>query len=207
MLLRAAAAHARALPARPLLSAFAPSLEAWVAARRERAAAVDPSKPAYVLSDDYSAGPTKARVAETFAAVKAELLPLPAELRAAGAAAPDASSLARACAPDAQAALCRELAVARGFALPEHQAPGAVQARVEYSAQLPRAAQAVWRKMRLATAVPRPLYHDSSADLSVTSSGRSPITRSCPPRAAGPRRRSPSAPRGAPPRARGRRAA
>jgi carboxypeptidase Taq len=99
-------------------SAFAPSLEAWVSARRERAAAVDPSKPAYdVLLDNYSAGLTKTRVAEIFAAVKAELVPLLAELRAAGAAAPDASWLAGAYALDAQAALCRELAVALGFDL------------------------------------------------------------------------------------------
>ena len=80
---------------------------------------MDPSKPAYdVLLDDYSAGLTKERVSEIFTAVKAELVPLLAELRAAsGAAAPDASWLSGTYDLDAQAALCRELAVALGFDL------------------------------------------------------------------------------------------
>lgn len=98
-------------------SAFAPVLQEWVDARRERAALVDPSKPAYdVLADDFSAGMTAARITEIFDEVKAELAPFLAELRARGTP-PDAAWLHGDWDVAAQAEMCKDIAVALGFDL------------------------------------------------------------------------------------------
>jgi len=96
---------------------FAPVLKEWVEARKERAAMIDPSKPAYdVLADDYSAGLTAARLTEIFDAVKAGLTPFLAELATKGTA-PDASWLKGQFDTTTQAELCKAIAVEMGFDL------------------------------------------------------------------------------------------
>ncbi|KAL4523019.1 hypothetical protein Ndes2526B_g07832 [Nannochloris sp. 'desiccata'] len=98
-------------------SKFAAVLKEWVEIKKERASLVDPSKPPYdVLADDYSAGLTAERVKEIFDQVKAGLIPFLAELKAKGTA-PDASWLKGEYNTDAQAQLCREIAVDLGFDL------------------------------------------------------------------------------------------
>lgn len=96
---------------------FAPVLKEWIEIRKERAALVDPSKPAYdVLADDYSAGLTAARVTEIFDQVKQGLIPFLAELNSRGTA-PDNSWLTGDFDISKQEALCRDIAVAIGFDL------------------------------------------------------------------------------------------
>ncbi|KAL6771475.1 hypothetical protein ACKKBG_A26530 [Auxenochlorella protothecoides x Auxenochlorella symbiontica] len=98
-------------------SLFAPALEKWVALRRERAALIDPGKPVYdVLLDDYQPGLTSARLDSIFDQVKAGLVPLLADLRARGTP-PDTAWLKGEFDTDAQAALCREIALTLGFDL------------------------------------------------------------------------------------------
>ncbi len=98
-------------------SKFASVLSEWVEIKKERAALVDPSKPPYdVLADDYSAGLTAERVTEIFDQVKAGLIPFLAELKSKGTA-PDASWLKGTYDTDAQAKLCKEIAVDLGFDL------------------------------------------------------------------------------------------
>jgi Zn-dependent M32 family carboxypeptidase len=100
-------------------SMFAPVLKEWVAARKERAALIDSSKPPYdVLADDYSAGLTAARLEEIFSSVKAALVPLLADLRTRGTPPQDASWLSgKGFDTDKQAALCKQVAVELGFDL------------------------------------------------------------------------------------------
>jgi carboxypeptidase Taq len=51
-------------------SKFAPFLQQWVDVNKQKAAAIDPSLPAYdVLLDDYEKGMTSARLDEIFAEV------------------------------------------------------------------------------------------------------------------------------------------
>jgi Zn-dependent M32 family carboxypeptidase len=51
-------------------SKFAPFLQQWVDVNKQKAAAIDPSAPAYnVLLDDYEKGMTSARLDEIFAEV------------------------------------------------------------------------------------------------------------------------------------------
>lgn len=96
---------------------FAPVLKEWIEIRKERAALVDPSKPAYdVLADDYSAGLTASRVTEIFDQVKEGLIPFLAELNAKGSA-PDNTWLSGDFEISKQEALCRDIAVAIGFDL------------------------------------------------------------------------------------------
>lgn len=97
---------------------FAPALEKWVALRRERAALIDPDRPAYdVLLDDYQPGLTAARLDEVFTQVKQGLVPLLADIRSRGQA-PDASWLSGGdFEPEAQALLCRQIALDLGFDL------------------------------------------------------------------------------------------
>jgi len=96
---------------------FAPVLKEWVAARRERAAAIDASKPPYdVLADDYSTGLTADRIRTIFDEVKAGLLPFLAELRSKSTA-PESSWLMGNFETDKQAELCKEIALALGFDL------------------------------------------------------------------------------------------
>lgn len=98
-------------------SAFAPALAEWVALRRERAALVDPSRPAYdVLADDYAAGLTAARVRDIFDGVKAGLVPLLADLRTRGTP-PDSAWLKGEFDTAKQADMCREVSLALGFDL------------------------------------------------------------------------------------------
>ena len=98
-------------------SKFAPVLQEWVNARKERAALVDQSLPPYdVLADDYSAGLTAERLTEIFDQVKAGLIPFLADLKARGAA-PAASWLKGDYDTAVQAELCQEIAVALGFDL------------------------------------------------------------------------------------------
>lgn len=52
-------------------SQFAPFLQQWVDVNKQKAAAIDPTKPAYdVLLDDYEKGMTSARLDEIFSEVK-----------------------------------------------------------------------------------------------------------------------------------------
>jgi carboxypeptidase Taq len=52
-------------------SQFQPFLQAWVDLNREKAAAIDPSRPAYdVLLDDYEKGMTSARLDAIFTEVR-----------------------------------------------------------------------------------------------------------------------------------------
>lgn len=96
---------------------FAPVLNEWIEIRKERAAMVDASKPAYdVLADDYSAGLTAARITEIFDEVKKGLIPFLEEIREKGTE-PDNSWLQGEFDIDAQAELCKEIAVAIGFDL------------------------------------------------------------------------------------------
>lgn len=96
---------------------FAPALEKWVSLRRERAALIDGGRPAYdVLLDDYQPGLTAARLDAVFGQVKAGLVPLLAEVRGRGTP-PDAAWLTGEFDTDAQAALCREVALDLGFDL------------------------------------------------------------------------------------------
>lgn len=96
---------------------FAPVLKEWIETRKERAALVDSSKPAYdVLADDYSAGLTAARVTEIFDEVKKGLIPFLSELNATGRA-PDNTWLNGDFEIAKQEALCKEIAVAMGFDL------------------------------------------------------------------------------------------
>lgn len=98
-------------------AAFAPVLKEWIAARQERAALIDKSQDTYdVLLDDYSAGLTAARVGEIFDAVKKELIPFLADLRANGNP-PSGEWLHGEYDTSVQAALCKDLAVALGFDL------------------------------------------------------------------------------------------
>lgn len=51
-------------------SQFAPFLQEWIDVNKQKAAAIDPSKPAYdVLLDDFEKGMTSARLDEIFAEV------------------------------------------------------------------------------------------------------------------------------------------
>jgi carboxypeptidase Taq len=98
-------------------SLFAPVLKEWVELKKERAAMVDSSRPAYdVLADDYSAGLTAARITEIFDEVKAELIPFLSEIRNKGTQ-PDNSWLEGDFDVDTQARLCQEIAVDIGFDL------------------------------------------------------------------------------------------
>lgn len=98
-------------------SKFAPVLNEWVDARKERAALVDPNLPPYdVLADDYSAGLTAARLTEIFDQVKAGLIPFLADVKARGSA-PDSAWLKGEYDTVVQAELCQEIAVALGFDL------------------------------------------------------------------------------------------
>jgi len=98
-------------------SIFAPVLKEWIAARRERAAMIDSSRPVYdVLADDYSASLTAARVTEIFDEVKEGLVPLLSDMLENGKA-PDNSWLQGEFDTEKQAALCKEVAVALGFDL------------------------------------------------------------------------------------------
>lgn len=96
---------------------FAPVLKEWIAARRERAAMIDPSRPVYdVLADDYSASLTAARITEIFDQVKEGLVPLLKDLLDNGQA-PDNLWLKGEFNIEKQAALCKEVAVDLGFDL------------------------------------------------------------------------------------------
>merc|ERR1712048_1092557 len=96
---------------------FAPALKEWVALRREMAALIDPSKPAYdVLADEYDAGLTAERVTEVFSRVKEGLVPLLKDIREKGTQ-PDDSWLKGDFDTGKQAELCKDVAVALGFDL------------------------------------------------------------------------------------------
>jgi len=98
-------------------SQFAPVLAEWIAARKERAALIDPSKSPYdVLADDYSAGLTAARLTEIFDSVKQGLIPFIEDLRTRGIA-PEVSWLHGDFDPEVQATLCKDIAVDLGFDL------------------------------------------------------------------------------------------
>ena len=97
--------------------AFAPVLSEWLALTREKCAAIDASRPAYdVALDTYERGMTSARLDEIFSAVRDGLVPLLAAVKSRGTP-PDAAWLSGAFDVDAQAALCREIAVQMGFDL------------------------------------------------------------------------------------------
>lgn len=96
-------------------STFAPSLQEWVTANREKAAHIDPTKPAYdVLLDLYEKGMTTERVNEVFAEVRAGLVPIIAALKSRGTA-PDAKWLHGNYDVDVQAKMCRQIALDLGF--------------------------------------------------------------------------------------------
>jgi len=96
---------------------FAPSLKEWVVARRERAALIDASRPAYdVLADDYDPGLTSTRVAEVFCRVRDGLVPLLKKIRDQGVK-PDTSWLQGDFDTAKQAELCNNVSVALGFNL------------------------------------------------------------------------------------------
>eukprot|EP00931_Biecheleriopsis_adriatica_P059037 TRINITY_DN35261_c0_g1_i1.p1 TRINITY_DN35261_c0_g1~~TRINITY_DN35261_c0_g1_i1.p1 ORF type:complete len:596 (+),score=151.57 TRINITY_DN35261_c0_g1_i1:124-1788(+) len=96
---------------------FAPALKEWVEVRRERAALIDPTAPAYdVLADDYDAGLTAARVTEVFSRVRDGLVPLLKDIRERGKK-PDDAWLQGDFDTAKQAALCKEVAVDLGFNL------------------------------------------------------------------------------------------
>lgn len=98
-------------------AAFAPLLQEWVDLRKQKAALVDPSRPAYdVLLEDYEKGMTAARLDEIFGQVKEGLVPLLADLRARGKAPSDAW-LKGDHDTKRQAELCHKIAVALGFNL------------------------------------------------------------------------------------------
>lgn len=96
-------------------SQFAPYLQQWVDVNKQKAAAIDPAKPAYdVLLDDYEKGMTSARLDEIFAEVRKGLVPLIAELRSKGT--PPADDWLKGTYDiDKQAALCKEVALELGF--------------------------------------------------------------------------------------------
>eukprot|EP00878_Enallax_costatus_P001574 GHUV01001725.1.p1 GENE.GHUV01001725.1~~GHUV01001725.1.p1 ORF type:complete len:544 (+),score=156.71 GHUV01001725.1:74-1705(+) len=96
-------------------SQFAPYLQQWVDVNKQKAAAIDPAKPAYdVLLDDYEKGMTAARLDEIFAEVRKGLVPLIAELRSKGTP-PNDEWLKGTFDIDKQAALCKEVALELGF--------------------------------------------------------------------------------------------
>jgi Zn-dependent M32 family carboxypeptidase len=99
-------------------SQFAPVLEQWLALTREKCAAIAPNAPDVydTALDSFERGMTAARLDSIFATVRDGLVPLLAAVRERGTP-PDDSWLAGTFDPDAQAALCREIAVQMGFDL------------------------------------------------------------------------------------------
>jgi Zn-dependent M32 family carboxypeptidase len=96
---------------------FSPLLREWVELRRQRAALVDPSRPAYdVLADDYDPGLTGERVSEVFGRVRDGLVPLLKSIRERGEK-PETSWLQGEFDTSKQADLCKDVAVALGFDL------------------------------------------------------------------------------------------
>ncbi len=96
---------------------FAPILEQWLALTREKCAAIEPGAPPYdVALDGFERGMTSQRLDEIFSQVRDGLVPLLADVRARGTP-PDDSWLAGAFDVDAQAALCKDIAVQMGFDL------------------------------------------------------------------------------------------
>ena len=96
-------------------SKFSSSLQEWVDVNRQRAACIDPTAPAYdVLLDMYEKGMKASRIDEVFNEVRAGLVPLIEELKTKGTP-PDATWLQRDYDLDAQAKLCRQIALDLGF--------------------------------------------------------------------------------------------
>ncbi|CAK0875306.1 unnamed protein product, partial [Prorocentrum cordatum] len=96
---------------------FSPLLREWVELRRQRAALIDPSRPAYdVLADDYDPGLTGQRVSEVFGRVRDGLVPLLKSIRERGEK-PDTAWLQGDFDTSKQADLCKDVAVALGFDL------------------------------------------------------------------------------------------
>jgi Zn-dependent M32 family carboxypeptidase len=93
-------------------------LEQWLAVTREKCAAIAPNAPDVydTALDSFERGMTAARLDSIFATVRDGLVPLLAAVRERGTP-PDDSWLAGTFDPDAQAALCREIAVQMGFDL------------------------------------------------------------------------------------------
>jgi carboxypeptidase Taq len=93
---------------------FAPILAELVDASRERASAIDPSRPTYdVLVDEFEPGMTAAALAPLFSRLRAGLVELIDAIRGA----PSLPALSGTFPADAQLALCRELAGALGYDL------------------------------------------------------------------------------------------
>eukprot|EP00798_Chlamydomonas_sp_ICE-L_P004774 gene4774-34532_t len=98
-------------------SIFAPVLKEWVDVLRQKAAAIDPSKPVYdVLLNEWEKGMTSARVDEVFDQVGKDLVPLIQDITHRGTA-PDNSWLKTEFNEDTQAKLCKEVSVDLGFQL------------------------------------------------------------------------------------------
>eukprot|EP00873_Tetraselmis_striata_P036931 jgi/Tetstr1/457195/TSEL_043844.t1 len=96
-------------------SKFAPVLQEWVELVREKCAIIDPTRPAYdVCLDDFEKGMTAARLDTIFATVRSGLVPLIKELKEGGTA-PDRSFLQGEWDVDAQASLCKDVAMDLGF--------------------------------------------------------------------------------------------
>lgn len=96
-------------------SLFAPSLQQWVELLREKAAAIDPSKPVYdVLLVEYEKGMSSARLDEIFTQVRDGLIPLLADIKARGAKI-DASWVVGEYDQEAQGKLCQKIALDLGF--------------------------------------------------------------------------------------------
>jgi carboxypeptidase Taq len=96
-------------------SRFKDYLQQWVDVSLQKAAAIDPSRPAYdVLLDDYEKGMTSARLDQIFQEVRDGLVPLISELREKGTA-PDDAWLKGNFSVEKQAKMCEEVALALGF--------------------------------------------------------------------------------------------
>lgn len=96
-------------------SKFAPALQEWVECNRQRAAHIDPNAPAYdVLLDMYEKGMVSSRLDEVFAEVRAGLVPLIEELKTKGTA-PDDAWIKGEYDVEAQAKLCKQIALDLGF--------------------------------------------------------------------------------------------